>query len=77
LINTINIKSPYLHQCKHGSKAMASSTFITTSSNLQIPNHPGYLCQHSPPDLMKPTSNHSHYKFLALGWMLLNWWSVT
>jgi len=54
---------------------MASNTFIKASSNLQVPNHSGYLCQHSPPDLMKPTSN-LHCKLLPFGWIPLSWWSA-
>jgi len=65
LFNMSNIKSPWLHQCRHDSKVMTSSFFNKASSNLQETHHPGFACQHSPFDLIKLTSIF-HCKLLPL-----------
>jgi len=60
LINMNNIKSPYLHQCRLHSNSngfkIVQKGFIKSPSNLQEAHHLGFICQHSPPDLMKSTS---------------------
>jgi len=62
LINVVIIKSSFLHQCRLHSNGndfkIVQKSFIQSSSNLQDANHLGFLCQQSPPDLMKLMSSN-------------------